>query len=409
MRWVFLCWLLSSGVLWAQAPSSQPTPPPGSDPGTGEDKPFSLKGGLVLWTEEPLPAQEPYQNNALTLRNLNQEFAQFSVSSGGALLLGGVLPVEISSGANVRIRDNFRAIDGDLLGRPSPELALAGDYFSAGLQANTQLTKRLSVGSKLQADQSVIGEEKLSSVQPTIAIVYQPTKHLRLHVELGRGVNQLASTSGGASLLEGAPGLAPVGVQSTNIGGEYKRENIYLRLNTFHRKLSGIIEPISTGEGRGLQLVNVGDGFTSGMETEQRLSFGEVLPGFFLWSSQTLLFSEVNETGGVERAIQSVPLFVGSAGLRYQNKTTKTSASLSATYLGQRQSALTLEPADLLIDLAVRQKLAHGRYWYVSFENITNEQQVLADIDLKSGVAAPELSTTGRTFFTGIVLPLSAP
>lgn len=425
--------LLCSSAAWAQSgstpPALQPAPAPAPHEGEHheEDEPPSV-GDLQLRTGSPLGSLgDPkvsgwfggsFQDSAFALRGAEREFARVGQQQAGSFTLGGVVPVEVMGSADVRARDRFGAIGGDDFNAAGAGagFGLSGDFVSTSAQAVIRPTQRLRVAPRARVERSSFGgvlgdgvSDQLSTGQAGVDLTYQVGARLQLKVGVGRGAAQVQQ----AQLVGADPNAAlnPALSQRIDIGGAYTGKYTFLGVNTFHTQLSNVIESLDGGEGRARQLGNAGDGFTSGMETEQRVSLGFLgrgMEGVSLWSNQTLLISRVDDGSGVERSIQGVPLFIANAGVRYQNKS-GTSASATATYMGDRLGAGAVDPSQLLVDVAVRQRVSQQASLFVSLENLTDERQALSDFDLRSGVAGRDLLTGGRTVFTGLSWQLGAP
>lgn len=415
----------SPGALYAQPATLPPALPADENKATDEDRPMVLHQDFFLRLDRTLGDPEPdgwmsgpFQDNALSLRGIDKEVARLGLSSEASMLLGGVLPVGFSANAQVRLRDYFGETGGEFsdFTSPNPDLAITGDYFSASLQGSIEPLKQVALVPSVRVERSsFIGQiGDLTSVNPKMSLVYKVGDRIKLRLSAGVEQNQITSAPAldGAQVPSDALSLSPTRSQNFDIGGEYSDKYLFLGANTFHRQITGVVESINTGEGRGPQLANVGDGFTCGMETEQRLSLGflgAALRNVSLWSNQTLLISRVDDDSGVRRSIQGIPLLIGNAGLRYQNEALGTSVSASATYLGERLGALSSLSPELLLDVVLRQKINKDVSWFVTAENLTDQRQTASDLDLKSGIAAQELRNTGRTFFTGFIWNLGNP
>ena len=390
---------LVPGLVAAQTPTSAPVNPLQDGGGAHKHSSIIITESLPKSGEAP----DPFESNLLSLRGAEREFATLGLSSDLSLRVAEALPLRFSADAKVRVKEQTK----DNQGRPEGNPALGGDYFSSSAKGALSLTKRLTIESGVKVSRAAFTQgstSALTTLQPGVAALYQLGSRLQLHLRSSQLTNQRQSA------LDADETRATSQARATDIGGTYQGKYLYLEANTFHRQIIGVVEAVQLGEGQGVQLINVGDGFTSGMKTEQRLSLG-FLGGVFadvsLWSTQTLLISRVDDGTGVERAIQGLPLFLSSSGLNYQREESGTGASFTATYAGERASGLALQPPQWLVDLSVRQRLHGGASWYASLENLTDAREALIDLDLTSGISAQDLPTIGRTFFTGLMLQWS--
>ncbi len=255
-----------------------------------------------------------------------------TVDGASALYLPLCSHHELGVGVAMRRRDRFRQktkVEFSPGGspkdktQPKDDYSLREDYFAIFLQDRISLTERLSVlpGVRMEhvtidslAGDGASGASNFTDVNPSVHIRFGIRESLALHAAISRGVNRPKfdeispfSDEKDDRIVIGNPDLSPARSWNCDVGGDYGTASTFLSMNFFYRKIRGVIEEVDTGfddidTGKDVFAVdNVGNGWTSGLEFEQRYSFLEGateyphLTGLSLWANETLLWSRLVE------------------------------------------------------------------------------------------------------------------
>ena len=240
-----------------------------------------------------------------------------------------------------------------------------------------------------------------------------------LRVLVGTGGNAERATkyvSDGSKIVAGNPDLDPAHSWNFDVGGEYATRDVFLGVNLFHKEISGVIEEVDTGIKKGgksvFQVENVGDGWTRGIDLEQRLTFGftgiGALEGLQLWANETLLESRVklDDPNAKERCFKQQPNFMANLGLDYTYAPWGTTVTAALSYVAERRDfkvsgdVTSINPSATL-DLSVRQRIYKGLSVFGEADNVTNERKVESEA-LANGSSTRKVESAGRTFLVGL-------
>jgi outer membrane receptor protein involved in Fe transport len=320
------------------------------------------------------------------------------------------LKQEIRIGAGLRQLDRERAKSiveitnkGKQINRTGPKdtYQLEENYLAGFIQNQIFLSDRLSIlpgirieQVQLEAADPQTTDAKTSQIDwnPSFHLFYHPTDALSFAAAISRGVNrpkwdELAPFERYITnrLTMGNPQLKPATSFNFDLGSKFQHQHITLAANFFHRQINDVIETIDIGRSRNQQTLfqpaNVGDGWSQGLELEERLNLGMMPSAFWrgltLWGKQTFLASELRENSGQTRRFQEQPNFISNLGLDYTHKPWGTTVSIAWTYISDRLAPhpngnpTTILPFSFL-SLAIRQKLSPHFGVFFEASNLTN-------------------------------------
>lgn len=323
--------------------------------------------------------------------------------------------------ARDRVRDIFNAKD---------TYTISENYYAGFIQDEIWLSDRFSVlpGVRLEhvnltsADSTGReGEKSITDLNPSLHLLYRATDSLSLRAAVSRGVNRPKfdelspfENEQGDRFTIGNPDLDPARSLNLDVGAEYDTQHLALGANFFYRDIKGVIEEVDTGRIRNrkriFQVLNVGDGWTSGFELQQRLNLGftrtKALEGFTLWANQTFLDSELTDDSGRSRPFKEQPNFISNLGLDYTYEPWGTTFSVGWTYVSDRTEfkadggTKVIEPASF-VTLAVRQRIIPNLFIFFEASNLTNSKKVERET-AANGVSTRRSEDAGQTFLLGV-------
>ncbi|NJK29357.1 MAG: TonB-dependent receptor [Acaryochloridaceae cyanobacterium CSU_3_4] len=347
---------------------------------------------------------------------------------------------EIKIGAAVRLRDRFRdktKVDVDTKGKitntatPKDNYSISENYFAFFAQDKLQVTERFSItpGVRLEHVPRITrdgtGREVSNTdtdINPSLHLLWNPIDAVNLHAAVSRGVNrpkfdELAPfvDERNDRFVIGSPNLEPARSWNFDIGGDYATEHLFLGINLFHREIIGVIEEVDTGTKIGtkrvFQVENVGDGWTNGVELEQRLNLGltkvKALEGFTLWANQTFLRSELTDAQGVKRPFKEQPDFLANVGLDYTYEPWGTTLTISWGYISESTelradgTTKTIEATSIL-NLGLKQQLTDNLSLFFEASNLTNNGKVESEFGTNGVATSRKSEEFGRTFLFGV-------
>lgn len=165
----------------------------------------------------------------------------------------------------------------------------------------------------------------------------------------------------------------------------YKSRYLTLGFGVFHREISGIIEEVNTGAFIGAKPVfrfeNVGDGWTNGIITSQRISLGfldiPVLSGFTVSSNQTFARSQLTEkVTGITRPFKEQPSFFGNLNAEWSDPQNRFLVAASVNYTAERKQDNEVQDAELSLDVQLRYKIHEQFELFALGQNLTSTQRV---------------------------------
>ncbi|NJP08963.1 MAG: TonB-dependent receptor, partial [Leptolyngbyaceae cyanobacterium RU_5_1] len=336
-----------------------------------------------------------------------QEYKQddvFNLSTALTIPVQAGLRHEIKLGGAMRLRDRFRdkeKFEIDDRGRRTrtteakDNYELSENYFAGFIQDQIWIGDRFSIlpGVRIETvslssrdGTSRESEKTVTDVNPSLHLLYRPIDTISLRAAISRGLNRPKfdelspfEQERNDRITIGSPDLDPARSLNLDVGAEYADQHFLLGVNYFYRDIRGVIEEVDTGlirnRKRIFQVQNVGNGWTSGFELEQRLNLGftgiEGLKGLTLWANQTFLDSELADASGRKRRFKDQPSFVANLGLDYTYEPWGTTFTIAYGYISKREefradgSTKTIEPASTL-SLGVRQRI--GANVFLFFE-----------------------------------------
>lgn len=323
--------------------------------------------------------------------------------------------------ARDRVRDVFNAKD---------TYSISENYYAGFIQDEIWLSDRFSVlpGVRLEhvnltsADSTGReGKKFTTDLNPSLHLLYRVTDSLSLRAAVSRGVNrpkfdELSPfiNEQGDRFVIGNPDLDPARSLNLDVGAEYDTKHLALGVNFFYRDIKGVIEEVDTGLVRNrkriFQIQNVGDGWTSGFELQQRLNLGftktRALEGFTLWANQTFLDSELTDASGRSRPFKEQPKFISNLGLDYTYEPWGTTFSVGWTYVSDRTEfradggTKIIEPASF-VTVAVRQRIIPNLFIFFEASNLTNSKKVERET-AANGISTQRTEDAGQFFLLGV-------
>ncbi|MFM2430692.1 MAG: hypothetical protein RLZZ511_1905 [Cyanobacteriota bacterium] len=377
--------------------------------------------------------------NKTTLELEDKKDSTFGLKTALTVPIDAGLKQEIKVGAAMRLRDrerlksvveiNNRGQRSDKTG-PKDNYQIDEDYFAAFIQNRIFLGDRFSILPGIRFEQVNLessdtrtrdASSKRTDWNPSLHLFYNPTDKLNFVAAVSRGVNRPKfdelspfETEANDKFTIGNPNLNPATSLNLDIGGKFEDKHFTLGANYFYRNIKDAIEEVDTGRVRNrkriFQVENVGDGWTGGVELEQRLNLGfaksEFLRGFTVWGNQTFLNSELTDKAGVTRPFKEQPKFINNLGLDYTYAPWGTTLSLAWTYVGDRVegradgSTKTITPFSFL-SLALKQKLGANFGLFFEVSNLTNAKKEEREQFL-NGSSTRKTEDPGQTFLIGL-------
>ncbi|OHE79742.1 MAG: hypothetical protein A2107_01345 [Verrucomicrobia bacterium GWF2_62_7] len=278
----------------------------------------------------------------------------WSASSAAALPMRALLWHELKFGGSLRFRNRLRDKDrieitpagvSKYTGEAKDRYRLSEDYFAGFVQDRLRLSERLSItpGVRFERVRLLTGSSLESpapryfdDINPSAHLLYRLSTNFSFRAAASRGLSRpkfdelspyenVSSTK----IVIGNPDLNPTRAWNYDVGFDYATRLVTFSVNGFRKTIRGVIEEVDTGIDRDgvdvYQVLNVGNGWTRGLEFEQRLRMPSSMPRwtklFSFWSNQTLLSSNLKTFSGQERP------FKGLAGSPTSALTSTTSAS----------------------------------------------------------------------------------
>ena len=340
----------------------------------------------------------------------------WQLQSSGSLPFRARFAHDLKTGVLFRGRDRFRdktrleiAKNGAVqdITQPQDVYSLGENYAAFFIQDRIRLRENLSFTPGVRAEHVRLhtlassgegAQARFLDVNPSAHLTWTLKRKFNLRAAASRGLarpkfDDLAPYERETSkeIITGNPGLQPARAWSFDAGGEYLGRRLFLGANFFHKRIRGVIEQVNTGalrEGRTvLQVMNVGDGWTRGVELEQRFDLPGVR-GLRLWLNQTALASALTDFNRNVRPFKDQPRLILNGGFDYYREGSGTGMSMSFNRVGARDE-LKLDGTwkskrpDGTLDLAFQQRLRGNLSFYVEADNLTNarrlEREAFAD------------------------------
>ncbi|MGI0493778.1 TonB-dependent receptor [Alkalinema pantanalense CENA528] len=377
--------------------------------------------------------------NKTTLEKEDKEDQTINFNTALTIPIQTGLRQEIKLGGAFRLRDRERlksVIEIDNRNRrsdktgPKDNYQLEENYFAGFVQSQVFLSDRLSLIPGIRVEHTNLtasdtktrdADKSRTDWNPSLHVLFKPTDQLSLNAAISRGINRPKfdelspfEIEAGDKITIGNPNLDPATSLNLDIGAKYENQHFLLGANFFYRNIKDVIEEVDTGTRRNrkpiFQIQNVGDGWTSGVELEERINLGftrsKALQGLTLWANQTFLDSELTDNLGRKRRFKEQPKFISNLGLDYTYAPWGTTFSISWTYVGDRVenrtdgSTKTITPFSFL-SLAVRQKLTTNFSLFFEASNLTNAKKEERE-QLVNGTSTRKVEDPGQTFLIGL-------
>jgi len=264
------------------------------------------------------------------------------------------------------------------------------------------------------------GKAEFTDLLPSVVASWDLDPVWRMEAGIARTVNrpkmeEIAPgiTRRGQRSFNGNPDLKPAKAWGYDLGLSYTTSPLFLSVNLFHREVENVIDSVETSTNV-YEFRNSGDGWTRGIELEQRLDIGrmlgvEVLAPFSIAANQTFLDSRVNDPMTGARPFTEQPDFLGNLSLIWDDARRGTRIAFSANYTADRptisyegtgQIRDKTRYAETILDLRIEQEVAPGLSIFGSAENLTDEDR--DEIEYLNGTLNRTAAiSSGRTFFIG--------
>lgn len=313
----------------------------------------------------------------------------------------------------------------------SDSFKLYEDYYAVFLQDTISIFKNFSITPgvrmefvplKSEAGNGTTSRDTSRDANPSLHALYRVTDNWSVNAAASCTVNRPALNmlspfidDKSTYYLQGNPSLEPAHSWNFDIGTIWAEKYHMLALNLFRKEISDVIDEANSGKslsGKSITTYkNVGDGFTQGIELEQRFNFGfinETFSDFEFWSSQSLFNSELKRTDGYKGPFSKQADMIGNLGANYTFQPTKTTLGLIAKFIGDAKAYKVggerqVEPHKWSMDLRAAQKITkYGELFFdaVNIFNTKNKRDTLK----ADGTFQQESETVGRSYFLGLKL-----
>ncbi len=274
--------------------------------------------------------------------------------------------------------------------------------------------------------QSVDGNEKeatrnFTDCGPSIHLIYHPSSTLKLYAVSSRTVNRpkfdelipYRFEKDSNTLVEGNPNILSSPSWNFDFGTEYGVKKAFLSLNIFYKNINDVIEQVDTGidieEKDLLRFENVGDGWLSGVELEQRISFGftnvPIIKWLSLWGNQSFLSSEIEYKSGNKHPFNKQPNLIANGGIDYTINPTNTTLSVAINYVGKnkeyKDDRINRFDPVLMLDAGIVQQIQDKLWLKFSAKNLNdNIRRYVAEFN--DGSISNGEENTGRSFLLSL-------
>lgn len=335
--------------------------------------------------------------------------------------------VKVGVDTRVRERDKgkIETVGGKLSTKPKDTYALDETYLAPFVRGDLRFGELLItpglryeyVDSETRDGAGNVGTSSVGDPLPSVSARYAIAENLFVRGGYARTVtrpkfDELApfEQEDGNKYTIGNPDLRPAYAHGYDAGFEYVTPALFLGHNVFRRDITDLIESVVVGTKSGKdveQAQNTGNGWTQGLELEQRLNFGalgvDALDGLVITANETFLDSEVQPTtpGAVARRFKDQPRFVGNLIVEYRLPIWRTLLGVAFNYTSELEQiesgAGDDRNAQLIVDAQITQPLADDIYLYASAQNLTGE--TLTKTKANGEV---EVEDSSKTFLFGL-------
>lgn len=307
---------------------------------------------------------------------------------------------------------------------------LSENYYAGFVQNRIRFTDRFSwtpgvrverVDLSPQSGNVLSPTRTFLDVNPSSHLLFRAASSLSLRAAVSRGLarpkfDELAPFENitATKIVIGNPDLEPSRAWSYDFGGDYATRLATFGVNAFHKNIRGLIEEVATGEltqGRDIfQVRNIGNGWTQGLEFEQRLRMPSVAPRwarmFSFWANETVLRSNVRDAQGFERPFKEQPRWIANFGADFQDEGLGTSLSVMLNCISRRfdyktNGDITSFGGSSTFDVALYQRLGGNYRLFVEGNNLANRDRNRDEIFARGGVQRRR-EVFGRTMLVGL-------
>jgi outer membrane receptor protein involved in Fe transport len=333
----------------------------------------------------------------------------------------------------VKDRDRFEVQPSGAVryaGEAKDRYRLNEDYAAGFVQNRIRLTERLSWTPGVRYERVTVetwsapgwaAPRIFTDVNPSSHLLYRASGNLTLRAAISRVLarpkfDELAPFENvtAAKIVVGNPDLAPSRAWSYDAGFDYATRWVTFSVNGFHKDIRGVLEEVGTGEWRQgrevFQVRNAGNGWTRGLEFEQRLRLQPFAPRWAkplsFWANQTVLDSELRDAAGRARPFKEQPRWIANFGGDFSDEEWGTSLSVMANFVSRRfdykaNGDVSSFGGSASFDVALYQRLRGGLRLFVEGNNLTNRDRV-RDENLAAGGVQWRREAFGRTVLGGL-------
>ena len=333
----------------------------------------------------------------------------------------------------VKDRDRFEVQPNGAVrftGEAKDRYRLREDYAAGFVQNRIRLTERLSWTPGVRYERVRVdtwsapgwaAPRVFIDVNPSSHLLYRAAGNLTLRAAVSRVLarpkfDEMApyENISATKLVLGNPDLEPSRAWSYDAGFDYATRWATFAVNGFHKDIRGVIQETGTGEWRQgrevFQVRNAGNGWTRGLEFEQRLRLKPFVPRwakpFSFWANQTVLESELRDGTGRVQPFKEQPRWIANFGGDFSDEKWGTSLSVMANFVSRRydykaNGDVSSFGGSTSFDVALYQRLTGRLRLFVEGNNLSNRDRVRDEI-LAAGGAQWRREAFGRTLLGGL-------
>jgi len=355
------------------------------------------------------------------------------------------LPQTLKTGFHFRFRERYRnkekvelktAVAPKITTGPKDNYRIEEDYWAGFIQDELMLTDVLSWGFGARLEHVVLSSasgvgpilgETFMDFNPSTHILYRFSDHVSFNGSVSRSVNrpkfdEIArfEEEKRDNFIRGNPKVEPATSINYDLGVTHATEKSLFSINLFYKEIEDVIGEVDTGLTKlgtkgplnGLQkpisrVDNVGEGWTAGVELEQRVGWEPY--GLSLWANEAFMDSELQDNNGPKRKFNDQPDLIANFGLDYDHKATGISFSVAAKFRDETEKFKTaaemeVEEARWNLDLGLRQKIDENTVIFFDALNVTNAKKEKTKTKVvPAGVEREfEVEESGTLFIAGI-------
>jgi outer membrane receptor protein involved in Fe transport len=335
--------------------------------------------------------------------------------------------------SRVRDKDRFEVAPSGALkftGEAKDRYRLTEDYYAGFVQDRIRVSERLSFTPGVRYERVLLTTASAANtalpryfndVNPSAHLLYRVASNFSLRAAASRGLSrpkfdELAPYENISStkIVIGNPDLNPTRAWNYDAGFDYATRHVTFTVNAFRKTIRGVIEEVDTGtdrDGRDVfQVANVGNGWTRGLEFEQRLRMPTSLPRwtrmFSFWSNQTLLSSNLRAFNGQERPFKEQPRWIANIGTDVTDEKFGTALSVMCNFVSRRydykpNGDIGSFGGTTSLDMALYQRIYRNWRLFVEGNNLTGRGRVQDEMFL-NGSMNRRMELFGRTMLAGV-------